>query len=1085
MNEKYSFYRFICALLIGAMLLSSFAVSSFAEDTGAEKIYYATITNPHDHEVTMPIEIKCGFAEGEVKSADYVHIYDSMDETQTLIPHRYEGEKNAAYFEKADLGFYADNSLKFGSFWIIDTLGSNETKTYALKISDVAHEKFTKRIEVKNNTSTTTNTTVTATYGDSKAVINFGKPADSLTGAYHLVELKHSSFDNKSVATRLGYLYILDDEGNRVYPFNDSSSYTMKRSWSLGDGAVYLDYTATAQANDGTIKYTTKYRVFANGLVICKNYAEALKDTTLYGFGTEHVIPTSERTVVNERDAHGYYLIGDTALKVTNTSLQSSSVSDKTFTAKYSGSVTKSGVTGNCVMRLNNSGYTSVSKNEVFYIETALNPDGLVADDLMTKLSTTAYKGTETELEAELIAKTKALLDDVYNTEITPGNNLKPLHAVNKIFAKQILEGEVSEKDVEAYLDELAVIYSECTAEDFQNVWKNAVQGIEYIGRNTNDLYDLRALCIKAGLTEQAERIEEIIHELADFYVWLENYSGGTGMVYLGVNSSNKDGLNPCASAMKAIYNSLRIKDNEALDGVYNRIFEKVKTGFVYDSYFLYKYSRTNAELGSQNHYHMYTSYELSDTPVFDDFNQSYLQATFSPSGRSRDLEYSYSSTRRGHLQNYTLGANLLYKKGGASNLKQAITLIDEISGIWDNKYLHSWPVNAGNDSRIVLFTQSIVNMLNNAKEEYLNQTESFLLDFDGDYNAMLEIMGDEYKFPEIGSTRIDASGKTVTSAKVLGKSDKYLRIDRTLLTEDQSVYIGIDNFKYINTKEYIVETDFRFSCDSGFGITPLTIITRGNEKQFTPVQVKGVYNTLSVSIRGLAYDLYNSSGKLLGVKSVEDNEFTKLAVLVNENDLTYTVYVDERVAYYFYDGQYIPCANLPITYVKGNGTKAKAGLRLMETDSTKHNYSIIDIAKIAVSPSHSGIASSFRATQSKFNISKLTFDLRFLAGVDSLYASNVGFVVETTYTDGSIKSAKKEFKSNVVYSSIVDESGTVKASDLNSGYLFVMSVTSIPVTTDGIDFTITPFVEHCGVRVYGKPESFVAKVENDTVVVK
>ena len=92
---------------------------------------------------------------------------------------------------------------------------------------------------------------------------------------------------------------------------------------------------------------------------------------------------------------------------------------------------------------------------------------------------------------------------------------------------------------------------------------------------------------------------------------------------------------------------------------------------------------------------------------------------------------------------------------------------------------------------------------------------------------------------------------------------------------------------------------------------------------------------------------------------------------------------------------------------------------------------------------------------------------------------------METTYTDGSVKSAKKEFKSNVVYSSIVDESGTVKASDLNSGYLFVMSVTSLPVTTDGIDFTITPFVEHCGVRVYGKPESFVAKVENDTVVVK
>jgi hypothetical protein len=170
---------------------------------------------------------------------------------------------------------------------------------------------------------------------------------------------------------------------------------------------------------------------------------------------------------------------------------------------------------------------------------------------------------------------------------------------------------------------------------------------------------------------------------------------------------------------MKALYNSLRIKYNENRDTVYNRIFEKLKTGFVYDSYFLYKFTRTNAELGSQNHYHMYTSYELSDTPAFDFFVQNYIQATFSPSGRSRDLEYSYSSTRRGSSLNYSLAANILFRKGTPSELAQAITVIDEITDKWDDKYLHSWPVNASNDSRTVIFTQALVKMLNTYHFEF------------------------------------------------------------------------------------------------------------------------------------------------------------------------------------------------------------------------------------------------------------------------------------------------------------------------------------------------------------------------------
>jgi hypothetical protein len=350
----------------------------------------------------------------------------------------------------------------------------------------------------------------------------------------------------------------------------------------------------------------------------------------------------------------------------------------------------------------------------------------------------------------------------------------------------------------------------------------------------------------------------------------------------------------------------------------------------------------------------------------------------------------------------------------------------------------------------------------------------------------MLTTLASDNKYPSIGVSRTDVNGGTVISAQVLGSDDKYLRIDRTLLAADQLGYITADAAKYIGEKEYIVETDFRFSCDAGFGITPVTIIGEKSETQFIPVEVKGAYNTLTMNMRGVRYDLYNSAGQLLKVKTVDDSEFTKLAVLVNENDLTYTVYVDERIAYYYYDGEYLPCAGIPMTFSETEiSTKAGASLKLMAIDSIKHNYSIIDIDRIAIIPTHSGLSSEFKATQSRVDLANQLFDLRFIAGVDSLYGNNVGFDVEATYTDGTTKTVKKTLTSSTVISSVINENVTIEASEFNSAYLSVMSVTSLPVTTDGVEFKITPFVEYGGIRANGEAVTFTATFENDKVVIE
>ena len=375
---------------------------------------------------------------------------------------------------------------------------------------------------------------------------------------------------------------------------------------------------------------------------------------------------------------------------------------------------------------------------------------------------------------------------------------------------------------------------------------------------------------------------------------------------------------------------------------------------------------------------------------------------------------------------------------------------------------------------------------LDNLSVKFISETESLNLDFDGDYEAMIATMGSEFKFPAIDSTRTDVNGGTVVSAQVLGDSDKFLRIDRTLLAADQISYVTAENGKYIGQKQYIVETDFRFTSESGHGITPLIITTDRAEMKFTPLEVRGAENTITASIRGAHYTLTDASGNPVKVNTIADDGFTKLALLVNEDALTYTVYVNGSVPYYYYDGEYLPAVNLPITYSEtGLSTALGATLKILEVPSQRHNYSIIDIDRIAIIPAPSTLSSDFKATQTRVNASAQTFDLRFIAGLDSLYGNKVGFEVVATYVDGSEKTVTKDFTSNVVFSSIDNDGETVLASAFGCNYLSVMSITALPVTNSGVSFKVTPFVEYGTVRCLGEAESFVATCNGESVVIE
>ena len=394
-----------------------------------------------------------------------------------------------------------------------------------------------------------------------------------------------------------------------------------------------------------------------------------------------------------------------------------------------------------------------------------------------------------------------------------------------------------------------------------------------------------------------------------------------------------------------------------------------------------------------------------------------------------------------------------------------------------------SWERNFAKQMCFRFIPQSVATFgWDNIRLYVVEEVANFNLDFNGDYETALGNVAKTNYYPTIGSTRVGSDKNTYTSAEVITKKitvgdnfeDKnFLRIDRTYLAAAQDGYFHVGKADFIGLDEYIVEADFGITSAQGFGITPITIVGNNGAKEFTPVKVVGYYNTLEVDIRGYMYPLYSADGTLLKVKTAEENGFTKIAVLVNEKDSTYTVYVDERVAYYSYDGKYIPCAELPIHYKNtGTYTAAAGYIRVMETASVKNNSAIIDIARVAVIPSTSGLNTAFRGVQG--NVTDPDgYAVRFVGGIDALYGDSVGFDVKATYIgdDGETPTTttKTTLENSVVYSSIVEANYEKTAEELGSNYLFVMVVNKIFYEVEQVDFEIVPFVKHGGIPCYGE----------------
>ena len=363
-------------------------------------------------------------------------------------------------------------------------------------------------------------------------------------------------------------------------------------------------------------------------------------------------------------------------------------------------------------------------------------------------------------------------------------------------------------------------------------------------------------------------------------------------------------------------------------------------------------------------------------------------------------------------------------------------------------------------------------------------EIEDLEIDFESKANveeAIVKLDGG-WKHRALDSTRTNTDGETVTTVQLLGEDgSKYLRVDHTKLRDSTTAYIDAVNDLFIDSKDYLIETAIRFTSETGATLN-VAEVYRPMDKQSAPIlAVRGDTNYMYVILRGVTYDLVSKDGTPIVAAGINDSEFTKVAILVDSVNDTYSVYVNGIITYYNYNQKRLPCADMPLHFVdkETDGTKDK--VRLLELSQYKYQDAILDVDYLNLVSLANGIGSEIKGTQTKSVTADESYSVRFVSGIDTLYGAAIGYEFTAVYTDknGSDTSSYDK-NSNLVFEKVTSDEGDITAASLGASYLAAIEVITIPMETE-VEFTVKPYVSHGGVKIYG--ESYTVKFSQGAIV--
>ena len=102
-------------------------------------------------------------------------------------------------------------------------------------------------------------------------------------------------------------------------------------------------------------------------------------------------------------------------------------------------------------------------------------------------------------------------------------------------------------------------------------------------------------------------------------------------------------------------------------------------------------------------------------------------------------------------------------------------------------------------------------------------------------------------------------------------------------------------------------------------------------------------------------------------------------------------------------------------------------------------------------------------------NVEKRVFDLRMLAGVDSLEYSKVGYQITVIYEqDGELFEATKDISTNTVFEAVMQGDIWTPAYEYGAQYFLALAIGDIEADCEKIEFAIEPYAVKDGVKIYG-----------------
>lgn len=347
--------------------------------------------------------------------------------------------------------------------------------------------------------------------------------------------------------------------------------------------------------------------------------------------------------------------------------------------------------------------------------------------------------------------------------------------------------------------------------------------------------------------------------------------------------------------------------------------------------------------------------------------------------------------------------------------------------------------------------------------------TKPLCLSFEGGYLDELARLGEGWKYGTIGTESVQLLGE---------EGGKYLRV-RHGASDENNAYLDVANNEFIGDDTYLIETAFRYSCVAPCGLDVVRIFKSEKEQSALLLGVNGEDNSMFIVLDGVKYGVVDNADIPVAAVRPEDNVFTEAAILVNEADASYTLYVNGRLAYYSRDGQTNPCIDLPICFVSDSAASENDFIRLLEIQKENCAEGVLELEYINVGAMPNGVAAEILGSQTRIVMGTLTYDVRFVSGIDSLYAAKVGYEITIEYGD---ETRSDDLSSSAVFGSIEADEKRVSAEALGGKYLSVCSICGIDATLE-IRITVVPYVDRGGIRVYG--ESYTATFKDGNIIAR